>query len=57
MAIIHTAAMGTAAIIRTAIIGLIRPTATILGPRTTGQTDTGITATTKSTVTIGTKLM
>jgi hypothetical protein len=56
MAIIRTAAMGMA-IIRMAIIGLIRPTAIILGLRTIGPTDTGITATTKSIITIGTKLM
>ena len=53
MATIHTAAMAMA-ILRMAIIGRIRPTATILGPRT-GPTDTGITASTKSTITTGTK--
>lgn len=53
MAIIHMAAT---AILRTAIIDRIRPTATILDRHITGPTDTVTIATTVIITTIGTKL-
>ena len=55
MAIIHMAATATA-ILRTAIIDRIRPTATILDRHITGPTDTVTIATTVIITTIGTKL-